>query len=192
MGPPARLTCPLCGQEHGPIRLQPGQKGLCVRCGAVVAKEPCLGPDRVLVFSLTGLALALPAALLPFISAGKLGDARTSLLFTGVGSLWGGGMRTLAVLVLLCGGILPILALAILAVEHAPSRTGAQRAGFRNFSPFARLAERWAIPEVQVLAVLVALMKLGSVVNVTIGPGFYCYCGMALSLVIAVHSSGHP
>ena len=52
----------------------------------------------------------------------------------------------------------------------------------------ARLLEHWAIPEVQVLAVLVALMKLGSVVSVSVGPGFYCYCGMAMALLIAEHS----
>ena len=38
------------------------------------------------------------------------------------------------------------------------------------------------------MAVLVVLMKLGSVVEVTIGLGFWCYCAMALSLLIAQHS----
>jgi hypothetical protein len=31
-------------------------------------------------------------------------------------------------------------------------------------------------------------MKLGSVVDISIGPGFWCYCAMALSLLIAQHS----
>lgn len=184
----ARLTCRLCGQEHGPARLAPGEKALCVRCDTVLAQGTRLSPDAALVFSLTGLIFAVPAAVLPFIGAGKLGDERVSLLFTGVGSLWDSGMRALAILVLLCGGVLPLLLLATLAALHAPARLGWPRARFRPLYQTARFLEHWSIPEVQVLAVFVALMKLGSLVDVTIGPGFWCYCAMALSLVIAQRS----
>ncbi len=189
MSPNAPLICHLCGQEHEPTRLKPGEKALCVRCNAVLARGAGVGPDLALVFSLTGLAFALPAALLPFVSAGKWGAERVSLLFTGVRSLWDGGMRSLAVLVILCGGILPLALLAALAVLHARSRMGWQKPDFRLLLQATRALGHWAIPEVQVLAVLVALMKLGSLVDVTIGTGFWCYCAMTLSLLIAQHSS---
>jgi paraquat-inducible protein A len=159
-----------------------------VRCEAVLAQGARLGPDTALVFSITGLIFALPAALLPFVSAGKLGDERISLLFTGVWSLWDGGMYPLAFLVFLCGGLLPFALLATLAVLHTSSRMGWQNEDLRFLFRVARVLQHWAIPEVQVLAILVALMKLGSVVEVTIGPGFWCYCAMALSLLIAQHS----
>ena len=188
MDPISRLTCHLCGQEHRRIHLVPGERALCVRCDAVLAKGSRLGPDAALVFSVTGLIFAVPAALLTFVSAGKLGAERISLLFTGVGSLWEGGMRSLAVLVFLCGGLIPFTLLATLAAVHAPSRLGWPKARFHLLFRTARALEHWAIPEVQVLAVLVALMKLGSVVELTIGPGFWCYCAMALSLLVAQHS----
>jgi paraquat-inducible protein A len=184
----ARLACHLCGQEHRPVQLEPGEKAVCVRCEAVLAKGTRLGPDTALVFSITGLIFALPAALLPFVSASKLGDERISLLFTGVWSLWDGGMGPLAFLVFLCGGLLPFALLATLAVLHASSQLGWQNDDLRFLFRVARVLQHWAIPEVQVLAILVALMKLGSVVEVTIGPGFWCYCAMALSLLIAQHS----
>ena len=188
MSAQACLTCHLCGQAHRPIRLGPGEKALCVRCDAVLAQGARLGPDSALVFSVTGLALALPAAFLPFVSAGKLGAERISLLFTGVGSLWNGGMRPLAVLVFLCGWLLPLASLIALAVLHGSHRLGRPKADFARLFRAARILDHWAIPEVQVLAVLVALMKLGSIVDLAIGPGFWCYCAMALSLLIAQHS----
>jgi len=159
-----------------------------VRCATVLAQGSRLGPDTALVFALTGLILALPASLLTFVSAGKLGAERMSSLFTGVASLWGGGMRLLAVLVLLCGGLIPFALLAALAVMNAPERLGWRKAGLEPLIRCARALGRWAIPEVQVLAVLVALMKLGSVVHLRVGPGFWCYCGVALSLLIARRS----
>jgi paraquat-inducible protein A len=184
----ARLTCRLCGQEHGPVQLAPGEKAVCVRCDTVLAQGSRLSPDAGLVFALTGLILAVPAAVLPFIHAGKLGEERTTVLFTGVMSLWAGGMRALALLVLFCGGIMPVLLLISLAVLHAADRFNWSNPRFRPLYRTARFLEHGSFPEVQVLAVFVALMKLGSLVDVTIGTGFWCYCGMAFSLVMAQHS----
>ena len=179
------LSCRLCGNVHRAIPLAPGERALCTRCDAVLARRTRLGPDATLVFSITGLVLAVPASLLTFVRAGKLGAERLCTLFTGVGILWDGGMRLLALLVLLCGALVPFALLVTLGAVHAQSRFGWPTVDLRLLSRMARSLGHWAIPEVQVLAVLVALMKLGSVVDVAVGPGFWCYCAMALSLLIA-------
>jgi paraquat-inducible protein A len=185
MDPTPNLTCRLCGNVHRSVRLEPGERALCARCGTVLARASRLGPDAALVFSVTGLVLAVPASLLTFVRAGKLGAERLCTLFTGAGILWDGGMRSLALLVVLCGALVPFALLATLAAVHAPARFGWPGADLRPLFRVAQGLGHWAIPEVQVLAVLVALMKLGSVVDVTVGPGFWCYCAMALSLLIA-------
>jgi paraquat-inducible protein A len=143
------------------------------------------------VLCVTGLILAMPACFLPFIGAGKLGAERVSTLFTGVGALWDNGMRALAILVLLCGALLPILLLSTLCVLQAPPRITRWIASTDLLARAARALELGAIPEVQVLAVLVALMKLGSLVNVRIGPGFWCYCAMSFCLLLAQRSFDH-
>jgi paraquat-inducible protein A len=180
-----QLACPLCGKAHRPVPLAPGENARCTRCDTVMAKGRRGGEDVPYVFCVTGLVLALPACLLPLVSAGKLGAERTSTLFTGVGALWDNGMRALAVLVLLCGALLPISLLGILALLRAPERFSGFVANQATLVRVAKALELCAIPEVQVLAVLVALMKLGSVVNVSIGPGFWFYCAMAFSLILA-------
>jgi paraquat-inducible protein A len=141
--------------------------------------------DAPLAFCATGLILAVPACVLPFVSAGSLGAERVSTLLTGVGALWDNGMRALATLVLLCGCLMPIALLATLAALKAPERVARFVASPCALSRVARALELCAIPEVQVLAVLVALTKLGSVVSVSIGAGFWFYCAMALSLLLA-------
>jgi paraquat-inducible protein A len=186
----AHLTCHLCGKEHRMVRLAPGETARCTRCEGVLAKGR-RGGDVPLVLCVTGLVLALPACFLPFISAGKLGAERVSTLLTGVGALWDNGMRALAIVVLLCGALLPIFLLGTLAVLQVPGRFARWVAGPELLARAARILELGAIPEVQVLAVLVALMKLGSVVHVRIGPGFWCYCAMSLCLLIAQRSFDH-
>jgi paraquat-inducible protein A len=181
------LTCYLCGKEHRMVRLDPGETARCVRCDGVLAKGRH-GGAVPLVLCVTGLVLALPACFLPFISAGKFGAERVSTLFTGVGALWENGMRALAILVLLCGALLPIFLLGTLAIIQAPSRLFGWVASPELLAHAARTLELGAIPEVQVLAVLVALTKLGSQVNVTIGAGFWFYCCMSFCLLLAQRS----
>lgn len=186
----AHLACPLCGIGHRNVRLIPGETARCTRCGGVVAKG-MRGREVPLVLSVTGLVLAMPACFLPFISAGTLGAERVSTLFSGAGALWDNGMRALAILVVLCGALLPVILLCTLAVLQAPRRLTRWIAGTDILVRVARALELGAIPEVQVLAVLVALMKLGRLVNVTIGPGFWCYCAMSLCLLVAQRSFDH-
>jgi paraquat-inducible protein A len=140
------------------------------------------------VFSLTGLILAIPALFLPFITAGKFGQERGGLLFSGVEGLWHHRMHLLSVWVLLCGTMAPMALLVLLSVVFSPlSRKWPQRSS-QFLIRAAHAVAYWAIPEVQVLAVLVALMRLGSVVNVTIGSGFWFYSAMSVSLLCAWRS----
>jgi paraquat-inducible protein A len=97
-------------------------------------------------------------------------------------------MRSLAVLVLFCGIVLPVALLASLAVLHWPWRLALRSLDRRLLFHAAHFVEHWAFPEVQVLAVFVAIMRLGRVVDIEIGPGFWCYCAMAFFLVLAQRS----
>jgi paraquat-inducible protein A len=178
------LTCHLCGMGHREVRLSPGEVARCVRCDGVIARGT-RGGDYPLVLCATGLVLAFPAFFLPFISADKFGAERVSTLFTGVGALWDNGMRALAILVLLCGALLPVLLLCTLAALQAPPRLGSWIGNRELLARAANTLELGAIPEVQVLAVLVALMKLGSLVNISIGPAFWCYCAMSFCTLLA-------
>jgi len=181
----ARLTCPLCGQDHQPIPLAPGERALCLRCDTVLGRGSRFGGDGTLVFALTGLILAVPALFLPFITVGKFGQERGGVLLTGVEGLWDHHMPLLAIWVLLCGAVVPITLLGLLAAGLLRTRLGWSHGPSEVLSHAAHAMSYWAIPEVHVLAVLVALMKLGSLVNVTIGAGFWCYIGMSISLLVA-------
>jgi len=169
------------------VRLQQGEKAVCRRCNSLVALSPRFGPDAPLAFATAGLIFLIPAVLLPFVGASELGDKRISLLLTGVSSLWDGQLRALATLVLLCGAFLPFTLLIVLITLYGPEGFGRRTVGEQRLVRAAKILSRWSFPEVQVLAVLVGVVKLGSLVHLDLGPGFWCYCGMAVSLLAAVH-----
>jgi paraquat-inducible protein A len=144
-----------------------------------------LGRQGALAFAVAGLLLAIPAATLPFVTLGKFGRERTTILTDSFQGFWAHGFESLGVWVLLCGVLAPIglltLLVAVLATDRHPD--------LRNFNDrlrhWAHGVEYWAMPEVQVLGVMVAFFKLGDVVQVFVGPGLWCYGAMSLFTLLA-------
>ena len=179
------LACRWCGHVHHRVPLAPGQRALCARCGGLLEKRGRFGPDAALAFVLTGIVLAIPAAMLPLITVDKLRNERIGFLATGPHALWDYEMRWLAIWVFLCGTVAPLVLLGTLAGLLVPARLGWRVVGARLLDRVAHAVEHWAMPEVHILAVLVALSKLGTLVSVHIGPGFWCYAGMSAVILLA-------
>jgi paraquat-inducible protein A len=182
------MTCRLCGCEHAVVALAPGQRATCTCCGATLARRSRFGLDAPLAFALTGLLLALPALTQPLLTVSKFGNTRAGLVVTGVAALWQHGMRLLAIWVLLCGTLAPVLLLGLLAALLLPQRLGLSSRAAPWLARAAHSLEYWAMPEVHVLAVLVALVKLGSIVGVALHVGFWCYAAMSVMTLLAWRS----
>lgn len=183
--PTSNLNCRLCGHPHLSPALTPGDEASCIRCGTALIRCSRFGPEAVRAFTLTALLLAGPALTLPFVTTGKLGLAQTRLVFAAVEGFWDHGMRLLSVWICLCGVIVPVGLLATLAILVFPAWFGRKGSHSGPMIHAAHALGHWAMPEVQMLAVLVAFVKLGNLVDVTVGPAFWCYGAMSFMLLLA-------
>jgi paraquat-inducible protein A len=179
-----RFTCRFCGQAHRAVKLAPRQKALCERCGLILAKGSRFGKHTSPALLATALVLAVPAMTLPFVTVGKLGSERIGHLFSGARALWFEDMRLLGLWVALCAGLLPIGLLGLLAIATLQTRFAKSDQIARSITRVAVALAPWAMPEVYLLGVLVALTKLGSLVDVHIGPGFWCYAAMSVLVLL--------
>ncbi len=184
----APLRCSACRCVHQAVALAPGERARCVRCGTTMARGTRFGLDTTLACAITGALLIVPATMQPFITVSKLANERIGVLFTGVGTLWQDGMRLLSIWVMACGGIVPFVLLSVLIAIVLPLRFGWRERPLRGLCVAARAIEHWSMPEVHVLAVLVALVKLNTLVAVHIGPGFWCYAALSFMTLLAWRS----
>jgi paraquat-inducible protein A len=186
--PTSILTCRLCGREHHMVAVHRGERALCARCGGLLARSSWFGRDASLAFTLTAFLLAIPALTLPLVSVDKLRSERVGYLVTSVEALWDGDMKLLSIWVLLCGTLAPLMLLGTLTALLLPPKLGLHVAGRATLWRAVYALEHWSMPEVHVLAVLVALTKLGTLVHVTVETGFWCYGAMTIMALAAWRS----
>jgi paraquat-inducible protein A len=179
------LQCPLCGQRHAARPLRRGQRAHCVRCGTTLMERGWIGSGAAMAFALSGLFLALPALLLPFVTLQQFGHVRTTHLTVGFTGLWSHGLSSLGAWVLLCGALAPLALLLLIVVILSTEGRQAWEKWNGRLRRLAEAVQYWAMPEVQVLGIMVAFLKLGSVVTVKVGPGLWCYGAASLCLLIA-------
>ncbi len=185
--PPANgpMACPWCGQLHAPVVLPPRAVSYCVRCGAQLARGYTSNWIVTLAWVVTGLILWVPANLLPVARLSRFGNGHESLLVTGAVGLWHHGQPWVAVLVVLCGIAAPLGLLLAFTLLLVPITLRRPSARLRFVVRWLRALELWSIPEVCLLAVLVAFIKLGALATAAPAPGLWCHAGMCAALLVA-------
>jgi paraquat-inducible protein A len=178
-------ACPLCGQLHTRIALRPGDTVKCVRCDAELAQGRASNWIVTLAWGITGLILWVPANFLPIVNVSQLGNTHESLLITGALQLWHQDMGWVAVLVILCGILAPLALLLSLLATLLPIALGRPSSNLNFIISGVRTLQLWSIPEVHLLAVAVAFIKLGSLVRAEPAAGLWCYSAMSLAMLIA-------
>jgi len=137
-----------------------------------------------MALSLAALILFVPANLLPILSMNRFGYHSESTIWQGVVELWKSGTIGIAVVVLLCSIIIPlakILGLFYLCSTwriHSPKQN----------SKLLRLIEiigRWSMLDVFLVAILVAIVKLGSIASVNPGLGLVAFTAVVVLTMIA-------
>lgn len=178
------IACLECDLVQNLPALRVGQRARCPRCNAILHTERANANTKVLALSITGLVLFTLANSFTFMRFELNARVQENSLISGAYELYDWGRAPLALLVLVVSILAPLLKL--LAQTYV---LGALHLGFRarHLMRIFRIVEwlhPWAMMEVYLVGVLVAIVKLSEIAIIV--PGLALYSFAALIVIMAL------
>ncbi len=162
-----------------------------MRCGAELYRNRPDGINRALSFTLAALVAFALANAFPIVGLIVQGDLVQTTLFGAAWVLYRDGMWPIAALVFITTIVMPLLEMLAMVYLLLPLRLhGVPRAPDLAFR-MLHLAQPWAMTEVLILGMLVALVKLAVIASVVPGTSLWAF-GAVMILLAAAASSFDP
>lgn len=176
------VACTTCSNL---VEVEDGHSAICGQCGTKQHNMQPRSARLALVFSLTALIFYVPAMLFPFMTIELYGSRNSSTILGGVRELAAGGSVAIALIVLLASVIIPVLKLVILFYLSLSARWKTRQHFKTKLYHFVEAIGRWSMLDIFLLAVLVAIMKLGPWTTVRPGLGAILFALVVIFTMLA-------
>lgn len=181
----ALISCKTCGLIQRLDRPVPRRcKVECARCGQVILCDHPSGRALTAALSLAALFLYVPANIYPVMQMHYLGRETENTVWGGTQALWRDGMWGVAIIVFMASILVPLLKLiglfflvSVRSARWQKSRTWIFRA-IEKIGP-------WAMLDVFLLAIMVAVIRFGRFATVIPGPGIIAFTSVVVLTLLA-------
>jgi paraquat-inducible protein A len=181
------IACPVCGLIQRLEVQRTRGWALCARCDTVVSKttEGALG--RTAAFSVAALMLYVPANVYPVMRMEFRGVQTESTVWDGCVRLFEDGQWLVALIVFMASMAIPVLKLLGLfyLVSTTTWHSGLARRLRTWIHKVISWIGPWAMLDVFLLAILVALVKFGTMATVAPGPGLLAFASVVVLTLMA-------
>ena len=184
-GAPARLIiCEHCDSVYNRPTLARRQTAHCLRCGALLDRGRHLNTDQLLALTLAAAILFLFANAFPIIQIGLQGLSNEATLWGTVQALAHGQITSIALVAGLSIIFAPALQIIVLTWVLVHARSGRIAPGFSTCMRALEHLRPWSMLEVCLLGILVAIIKLGGIVEVHPGIGLWAMAILTILIVL--------
>ena len=188
MAAESMVCCDTCGLVQAVEPLAPGMVAECTRCGSfLTARRSTSSLHVTAALSLAALVLYVPANVYPIMKMYLHGAYSESTVWDGIKILMDHHEWAVAIIVFLASMVIPLVKLAGLFSLVVTSRMGWGRRlrGRTHLYKFIDAIGPWAMLDVFLLAVLVALVKLRGWAEVLPGTGLFAFTAMVVLTMLA-------
>ena len=159
----------------------------CPRCGASLHFRKPASVSRCWALLIAAYVLYIPANLLTIMETGSLFNYRKDTIVSGVVHLWKTGSWLIAAVVFIASVTIPLLklmslTLLLISVQRRSRWHPRQRTRLYRM---VELVGRWSMLDIYVVALLAALVQLGSLATVKAGPGALAFGAVVVLTMFA-------
>jgi paraquat-inducible protein A len=179
------VACPYCDALNRAADPPPGGRIRCGRCGEVLMTNRPGALDRTLATAFASVILMTAAVLFPFLELHTFGLRRDASVLDAALAFSSGLMAPLAIAVGMLIIVIPTIRAVALAYVILPLRLGRRPApGAADALRLAGVLKPWAMAEIFIIGVVVALVKVAGMASVTLGPAFWAMAAIVVLVVI--------
>ncbi|QNN22292.1 paraquat-inducible protein A [Planctomycetales bacterium ZRK34] len=191
MNDPSSLRgCPRCGLVQRVPVLAADCEARCARCGDVIVHGAHIrgrgwGRNRLCAALALAALICYPLGVtLPVLKLERMGFVNEASIWAGSIEMLSQGQWFVGLIVLVCSVVIPVLKLAGLFVLASRPRMIGRHHQSRMYR-WIEIAGRWGMIDVLLVALLVAAVKLGDLVEVHAGPGVAAFATCVLLSLLA-------
>ncbi len=189
MSAAAQVTqCPFCGTLQKSRAGGRGINAYCCNCAALIDTPPGQSVNRTLAYSLAALMLFIPANLYPVITIELWGNVQRSTIWDSVVSLSRNDMVIIALIVFMASIVVPLIKLLCLFLLALTMRSQSYPVARARLYRVIEMTGHWSMLDIFLVAVLIALLKLGDLAYAVPGPGLYFFTAMVVFTILASRS----
>lgn len=179
-------ACPCCGLAQIVPPVPRGRRACCGRCGTSLVRRSVIARSnsRTAALATTALILYPFGVALPMLEIERFGHRSDSSILGGIVTLFADHQWIVGLVVLLCSIVIPLGKLLSLLILSS----GRVLTSGRHRALTYRIVEwtgRWGMLDVLLVAVLVALIKIGDLVEVQPGPAAAAFAACVILSLIA-------
>ena len=181
------IACHECDQLQREVAIPPGRVARCCRCGAALYRSAHKSIDRTLALYLAAAVVFIIANVYPIVGLEVQGTRNETTLLGAAHTLWRQEMSAVAALVCFTTFIVPATQLTVMLHLLLALKLKEVPSGITLIMRILQWVKPWAMVEVFMLGILVALVKLTHLAHVI--PGIALWSFGVLTLLFAAAAS---
>lgn len=160
----------------------------CPRCRSRLHLRIRESLQRTWALTIAALILYFPANLLPILKITSVTGDKQNTILGGVVQFWQQRDYLVAIIIFSASVVIPVLKIIAIVSLSLAARTGRRPFGMTRIYRVTEFIGRWSMTDVFVVAILVAVVQLGSALSIHPGAAAISFAGVVILTMLAATS----